>query len=44
MEKICVYICCAAIIMLTVIATLDLLEIPRQLKRIADALEKRKEE
>ena len=39
MEKVCVLICCAAIIFLLVIATLDLLAIPKQLTRIADALE-----
>lgn len=37
-------ICSVALILLLVIAILDLLAIPRELKRIADALEKRANE
>lgn len=37
-------ICSVALLLLLVIAILDLLAIPRELKRIADALEKRANE
>ena len=39
MRDVCVLICSVAIILLSVIVFLDLLAIPTQLKRIADALE-----
>ena len=40
MDKLSILICSVALILLLVIAILDLLAIPRELKRIADALEK----
>lgn len=43
MDKLCLMICCVAIILLLVITLLDLLGIPKQLKRIADALEQKQE-
>lgn len=44
MYKLSILICSVALILLLVIAILDLLAIPRELRRIADALEKRENE
>ena len=41
MDKLCILICCVSIILLSLVALLDLLEMPKQLKRIADALERK---
>lgn len=38
MTDLCIYICCASITLLVVVVLLDLLAIPKQLKRIADYL------
>lgn len=41
MVDVCILICSVTIILLALITLLDMVEIPKQLKRIADAMEKK---